>query len=286
MTSIYQQGFLSGDMHAWIARIRGANSLWFQFCDDLNQFCQQTLFSIKVHEEDRPRAFALVLFIRILRGFQSVVILSERGLVKEAEVLLRALLDALFVLGALEKDPAIYDELIHDSNSRFLKDLNRIRHRTSQRKKKELMTFLPNLDDHLDQLIENVKSRLHGKKPKTISREHLASKAGHFRLYAFNYALLSTVAHADATDLHEHLNLDDRGKISSVKWGPDFQAIGSMLMNAAEYLLLSLFHISPLCRLDIESHIEVFKDRFQAIAQLTPQQINPVKKENELSPHG
>jgi hypothetical protein len=271
VSSMLEEGFLGTEVDGLVEAIRRENAGWFSLCEDLNRFGHEVVAGMRVTDNDDAKVFACLLFMRILNLLQGVVILAERGMAKEADVLLRAMLDALFVVGALEKDLTIYDTLIHDSDSRFLKDLNRLKHNTTNEEKQALLSFFPDPERDLDQLIESVKSKFKGIQSKTIPREQLAVASGHYRLYLSNYAMLSSTVHVDAKDMREHLKLDENGRLRHLMCEPTVKDIGFTLFNAAEYLLLGLIHIFHILRLNtIGPRIDRLYKRCRKLGEAIP----------------
>lgn len=69
------------------------------------------------------RQFALnAHFIRVHRGFQSALILAERGLIPEARVVLRSAVEGAIAINALAKDEGFVDQMVgaHHRSQRTL----------------------------------------------------------------------------------------------------------------------------------------------------------------------
>ncbi len=58
-----EAGFLSEEIHEWTSKTRKEHKAWFQFCEELNRFCQKTLLTIKFNKNDKPRIFSSFLFV-------------------------------------------------------------------------------------------------------------------------------------------------------------------------------------------------------------------------------
>ncbi len=81
--SLDEQGFLSPEIEQYRERIRAKNQLSFQLVEDLNRFCQQTKYRLRIHNRDGQQLFAGCLLIKLLNDIQAAVILFERGLVPQ-----------------------------------------------------------------------------------------------------------------------------------------------------------------------------------------------------------
>lgn len=89
------QGFLSPEIEKYREEIRAKNQLSFKLVEDLNGFCQQTKYRLKIHNRNGQQIFAGCLLIKLLNDVQAAVILFEKGLVSQGRSLLRVGLESL-----------------------------------------------------------------------------------------------------------------------------------------------------------------------------------------------
>lgn len=76
--SLYENGFLSEDAEAFAKEIEKAYEDFFQLCYDINKFAQITKFKFEVHNKDGQEVITACLFIRILEGYQSGILLIKK----------------------------------------------------------------------------------------------------------------------------------------------------------------------------------------------------------------
>jgi hypothetical protein len=96
--SINEHGFLSPDILSYRQQIRNQYAGYFALIHRVNTFCQETQFRLSVHNRDTQEVLATSLMIQLLHDVQGSVLLLERGLASQARILLRAGLEALFLL--------------------------------------------------------------------------------------------------------------------------------------------------------------------------------------------
>lgn len=130
-----------------------------------------------------PLMVAVGMSLRAMSAFQGAVILLERGMPAEGQILLRGGLDHLFFAGAIAADLSVFDRLADNDK----------RHRLLQAKKMlelhEAKLHLQLQQKHVDDL-EQLVAEMEGKMT-TISTEHAAKSAGLEALYQVMYRGLS-----------------------------------------------------------------------------------------------
>ena len=221
--TINEQGFLSPDIHVWIAKHRAESREWFALAEDLNRLGQRRLTLLKVPGDDNQALLTALLFIRTLAGFQGAVVLAERGMTQEARTLTRGCFESVFCLGAALKDKNFSDALNRDD----------------VRRRKTIAGVL--LDDprglgdghigklnrFLDELAES------GLKGENLQIVRMAELAGLKGIYDVYYRGMSNdAAHPSVTSLKHYLNADANGLIKGLRWGPDVSDVAGTLCTA------------------------------------------------------
>ncbi len=127
MSPLSEKGFLGTEINNWIPRIREAHPEFFQLVNDLNTYCQKSMFQFDVHNRDKQELLVSTLFIRILENYQAAILLAERRSLPPSRSLARIIIDALFVLCAISKNEKYADEFIHEDQISRRKFLNKYR---------------------------------------------------------------------------------------------------------------------------------------------------------------
>lgn len=107
-----QEGFLSPDIELFEKNIEKEYSLLLEKLKSYNMFFQETAFKIKGRKNELAHWCLLALYIRSLSTYQSIIILSKKGITTEANVLLRSLVEIQYIIVALSKYPALAKEYL------------------------------------------------------------------------------------------------------------------------------------------------------------------------------
>ncbi len=106
--SFQQEGFLSPDMAKHISSIREAQAGWFELIQTLNRLSQKIILTQReiksAHGFSDYRVVGLLYFTRATSSFQGATLLVERGMLVEANTLVRSLIETVWVLAGLTKD--------------------------------------------------------------------------------------------------------------------------------------------------------------------------------------
>lgn len=103
MSPLIEHGFVGKEIESFISDIRLEFSDLFQLCYEANKLSHKVLFETDAHSKHTQELLVITLYMKIMSSYQGVVILAERGMAPQAEVLLRAILEALFKLCAIVK---------------------------------------------------------------------------------------------------------------------------------------------------------------------------------------
>lgn len=175
---------------------------------------------------------AVALWVRAATAFQSAIILVERGLVAEGQVLVRTGAECLFFSGALHRDPGLLDRM----------HANDERHRRTQanaivRDSALLARISAEQAEFLKRLAEAPQGSI-----ASLSAEKAAQLAGMDDLYQFAFRGYSfTAGHATLRSLEFVTLVDDEN--SGIVFGPTFAHLEQTLdtvvtfFGAAEALL-------------------------------------------------
>lgn len=225
MTSIDENGFLSQEIYDWIKKYRSKYKDIFSLAEEINRFGHRIMFQINPHNNNEQELLIALLYNRALSTFQGIIILSERGLIHEGKVLLRSLVEIMYVLIASSKYEDIAKKYLLDDIHESSKMINKLKNSSL---KKIPKFYIPLLER--EEEIENVKKE---KNVTKLTIEQLSIKADLHDHYTTIYSFLCQTAHASPRDIGQSLNL---GK-NVIRWGPDVSNIdGLILATTAEFL--------------------------------------------------
>jgi hypothetical protein len=114
-------GYLADVMKPYADRIRAVSADWFKLANDTNE--SLGMIAVKAMETHRgligdKRILSTLLLLRALGMLQASILLLERGMVVEARVLMRSLLETGFCVAAILKDAdGFVKQFSEDSNA-------------------------------------------------------------------------------------------------------------------------------------------------------------------------
>jgi Family of unknown function (DUF5677) len=225
-----EEGFLSSDVSAMIARIRTEFASWFEVTRRLSDLGMRVLRAMKVPSDDNQRLTAALLYGRALTSFQSAYILAERGLAADARTLIRASVETAVVLNALLLNPKLTDVLIkrHQWHSRkllsaWLNDPEAVTQMSADQQaafKAEIARL-----DAVDSKLKKMKD--------PINIADLAVKTGMLPTYNAVYRLLSgDSAHTSIDAMERHVRTDAQAIIRGFRFGPETSDLADTLSVA------------------------------------------------------
>ena len=124
MSSLNEAGFLSTEIHKWIQQHRKANEKWFSLSERCSSLGQKVLLSFKISNNDLQQILVSLWFYRLLSHFQAIILLMERGMLYEAQIVLRTLVEVSFSLVAVAENFELSQDFLKDDKTQQLKALN------------------------------------------------------------------------------------------------------------------------------------------------------------------
>jgi hypothetical protein len=251
-------GFLSNESVSNLISQQVTNSESYKICIDLNIFAQSVLNHTLVHPDDRKEVYASVYFQRMLSHYQAILLLAERGMTHQLEVILRVMLETLFDLVAFHQHDNFFDALVlGDATQRlaFFKTLREVQ-------KTQPSYTVEELED-LNKVIASAED---------IDRSDFkvyikADLAGMLNEYRTTYALLSETVHSTVHSLEADLVINDNNnEIEAINAYE--QKLGNMftlLMTTANYMIIGLNKILTIApNAENEARMQKLSDRMQA----------------------
>ena len=114
-------GFLGSEAELISANNYNQYDNLFHFCEELNRYTIALVPQINIHNHDARELIIGGLFLKILNGTQSAVILMKYGLDIEANTIIRTALESLYWLVAIIKHKSFYTKFI-DTNGKTKND--------------------------------------------------------------------------------------------------------------------------------------------------------------------
>lgn len=117
----YEKGFLGESIQEFTGGVLQQYEQFFAAATKLVELGYNIMMNLQPKDNNLQQILIASVLIRVLNGFQSVIILSRYGLVFDAKVVLRGQLESLFILKRLTVDSSFVKEYIDsDLNRRLL----------------------------------------------------------------------------------------------------------------------------------------------------------------------
>ena len=220
----FAQGFLSEPFGEVRDAVRNQYATYRNAFMRLNEQCMAAQYELAINADVPRELLGGALFLRTLASLQGAVILLEHGLPSQAKAVLRAALESLFALSAIEAKPELALPLANsqEANKRSLAD-------------KMLQWQGAELRASLSECVDEAKLReVASNRTRDFNTAQLADAAGMMDWYRSIYALLSFPAHATVSDLVSHLATDDHGNVTHLKNEPEVEGQESVWAFAIE----------------------------------------------------
>ncbi len=261
-----ENGFLGRDVWILTEKIRNDHKALFELCYEINRFAEKTKFEFTPRPENCQELISSCLFIRILEGVQAAIILIERGLDTDAQVLIRGVLEALVLLKLSVTDKKFsFEYLNYNDYCR----LNLLKQAHKSSKDGVLVAIRKHITKND---IENLEKGLRDKgfDPdkfwKNFRPKKLFKKAGMFELYNSVYYVLSDFAHTNPFALERYVEVDKNGKLCQLNHGPCDDCAKMNLTAAGEFTLSAISAMCELFKIDKEKEINELHRRLCKIS--------------------
>lgn len=223
----------------------------------LNTSLQQLQYRLSIHRESQLELIAAALFARSLSTFQGFLILAERGMIQQAKMLIRCMLETVFPLVALSADVTFLDRIIGSEELERLKGINK------------LIRYWERSGDQSGQLDKarvlaaQVKAEVDRTGARKMSIFDSAKKAGLEDWYDTVYSLLSNTVHSSLRSLDDHVEVDDDGRVEAIINEPSLANLDKYYIAAVEGMLHAVRAIGQIFSENVEDLVEGTAARIQ-----------------------
>lgn len=226
-------GFLSTESTQNEVARQVTSSHYYELCKNLNKVAQSLLNDSVVHPDDKKEVYATLYFQRMLSHYQAILIMAERCMLHQVEIMLRCMLEALFSLVAFHENKEVFEALVLGDSSKRL-DLLRI----IQQQQAAKSTFTEEELADLEKTI-NSKQEIDRDDFKTYVKADLA---GMLHEYRTMYDKLSETVHSSLTSLEDDLIADYKTEeiLGINVYGQRVEELSTLLMTSSNYLLVGL----------------------------------------------
>lgn len=261
MGTLETDGYLALDMTHWIEKHRTENKAWFSLAEEINRFAQEQMLKLDIHNKDYQELLVAAGFLRALSSFQGAVLMLERGMIFEAGTLLRAEIEAMFVVAAAAKEREFAHRYILSDGAhklRLMKNLLK-----SNGEIKEIVDASTSWEE-----VETLRDQLKAGNINDIQIKDIAAAAGYSNWYTVVYTYLSQMAaHPTPLSLDNYLLAPDGETVQEFLWGPDVYGIGCILSSGVESLVVVLERVSEVFEKDWSGALDSIHGRLAALTK-------------------
>ena len=232
----------------------------------LGRDCFSALSGLTVSGDDVRQLVVSTLYARILELYHGVPFLLDVGLLPPAQVVTRALMEALFTVRAIADDEEVLKRYVGADQYRKLKLIGK-----SEGSERKPLSELG--DERLEEIVAEIQQSIseHEIKPP-LSAEALAHKAKLHDWYLIEYSLLSTAVHTSINELEEYLDMDENDELQGFLFTAFRErdaaatvALSSLSLLKAHETLADVFDLDPL-PVD-KAHGEFFRELMKQLQE-------------------
>lgn len=260
MEDFDERGFLGIQAESFRKEIVKKYGDWFDLCHEMNSFAQKVKFELVIHNRDGQEVICSSLFLRILNGFQSCLLLAGYGLVLEAEVLARSILEGLFIMRACINDEEFLRDYIKSDELRRL-SIMKASYRHSE------WVFQATREIATEEKIRELEEKKKTKEIKEVNKREASKKAGLEYLYDSVYQLLSNSVHCTTRSLEAFVGTDKTGTIKRISALPYDIKLDMAFITAGQVMFLAMESLFKLFDLDKEKELQPLRLRFQKLVE-------------------
>lgn len=257
MTSFESDGFLSNEILQWESDFTNRYVTKLELAMAVNRCAHRLLFSIEITSDELKDLLLSTLLARQTSTFQAFIILAQKGLLAQAEMLIRALAESMFLVGAIRKEKGFAENwILSDEISR---KRNLVRLNDDRRRRGEPP------DETSVALIAELEKKIRDRNIKKFTTREIAELAGLESYYDTVYGFFSMAVHSTSRSLDTALYTDRAGKVTSVEYGPVIDGLDMHLDYAISMALHVLHEIAVHFSKD-PSQIEILQQRNHELA--------------------
>jgi hypothetical protein len=253
-----QDGFLSEDITVYIDQLSKRHPDLFGLAFDVNRFSQQTMLSLNVHSKNAQELMVTTLLIRCLSHYQASIILCQRGMIPDARIVARALIEAMFILVAISKKPHLAVQYAQEDEFQRLKAI----------KKYHQLHGAPPPGWSERQMADfeaEVKKTIDAKSLKSRLTEDWAREADMHSWYLSPYFDLSESVHVKSRDISVHIVTNSESEPKEFKWGPSDEGMRLVLGTVIEAMCVTIQHAACVFKVDIGEQVGRFTASLRGI---------------------
>ena len=204
-----------------------------------------------------------LILTRALSLYEGIILLSLRGMRPESEVLLRALLEMMFMQAAVRRQPETAEHLVKSDDDQRVKLFRGILNTVTDAEKPKVLASAT-------RGLEEAEARLAGHGVKGLAVAELAKRGGLSNLYETVYRVLSLPTHGQLRDLEDYVRRGEASDPSIINWGPDHPAAKQTNVSAMAMLIEIAEHFAAVVGADLGSEWSAIRESLTSLQSRLP----------------
>lgn len=271
MTSFDTDGFLSDEISGWESDFVRRYAAKLDLSASVNRLAHKLVFSLEIASEDLRDLLLSSLLARQTSTFQAFVLLARKGMIFQAEMLVRALAESMFIVGAICKKPEFAEQWVLSDEVSRKKSLVRLNEDRRRRGEPP--------DEAATTLIAELEKRIRDEKIEKLSTERIAKLAELQSYYDTLYGFFSMAVHSSTRSLDKALQTNEHGKVTFVAYGPEIDGFDMHFDYAISMTLYVLHDIATHFNRDV-AEVETLQKRNHELAGDAQQSVQPDRRED------
>lgn len=228
----YDDGLLSDEFSASEEEVKRRLSSELSLFSEINRFAVSLQFRLAVPQHSLPDLLAALLYVRTLENIQGSILLVRRGMGTQAQIVMRAAMESLFLLRAISRDPSV---------ARAYERSDAVRRRKLFRKSQEWAAQSGSVPESAisEDLLRDIEEEIETHQAKDFQVENMARRAGLHDWYLVVYPIFSGAVHTVPRNLENHLHFEN-GQLVAISSAPKLDGLRELLVTASEMLLLAV----------------------------------------------
>jgi len=260
MTKFEEHGFLSKEINLIANNLSKEFPEWFEVLYQINGYCQNLQYELNINNQNPQQIVCAALYSRCLSMYQAALSMAVKGMDVQTRILLRCMLESLFILVASSTSEDIAKEFVAADQLERRKIFNKARSWSAESLKKLAINHAT------DEMKEKIERDIEETGAKKIYAEQMAIKAGLHDWYLTAYSIFSQSVHSSIRDLEKHLITDGQKNIIGLKNEPSTENIERLFITSAEAMLHALRAVGETFGIKTSDFVD---SRYKTIAKLS-----------------
>lgn len=254
-------GLLGPEAEAWSEENLKTHSKWFSLAASTAELAYDVVRKIEVNERDLRGIIVSALLVRMIANFQAIELLLRKGMISQAEVLARTLLETGISLAYADESFENTKRFYDSSVARSVLDLRNLLAFSIRKGKQEDIRRTKEILSHYERSVEEYGAQ-------QISFKKMAKSVGRLDTYEVTYARLCHAAHTRAEELmRRHLRVAENGLFRFKKFGPEDEGLMTVFLSSIEDMFLVMDIVTKRFELGFKERIAELSDQFRAEAE-------------------